>query len=199
MAGMMDRREAKFAARAAARVVRGRTSAAADGAEFAVRDVFLDGVAVPADAVVAAYWPTGSELDVRPLLFHLFEAGHTCALPVVAEQERPLVFRTWTPETVLVAGRFGIMEPVADAGEVVPSVLLVPLLAFDRGGHRLGYGAGFYDRTLQVLRDQASQGGGPVLAVGIGFAAQEVPLVPCDEYDQKLDWMVTEQSALKIE
>lgn len=199
MAGMMDLREAKAAARATARLVRGRTAAAAEGAEFAARDVFRNGITVPADARVAAYWPTGSELDVRPLLLHLFEAGHICALPVVAEQEQPLVFRAWTPEAVLIAGRFGIMEPTGDADEVVPSVLLVPLLAFDRVGHRLGYGAGFYDRTLLTLREQALRGGSPVLAVGIGFAAQEVPLVPCDEYDQKLDWMVTEHSALKIE
>jgi len=143
--------------------------------------------------VVAGYWPIGTELDVRHTLSHLDLIGFGCALPVVVAKGEPLTFRTWTPQVLMERSGLGILAPAATVPEVDPDVLLVPLLSFDRAGYRLGYGAGFYDRTLERLRRSK-----PLTAVGIGFAAQEVDSVPRDQYDQPLDWLVTERFALKI-
>ncbi len=145
-------------------------------------------------AVVAGYWPRGDELDVRDLLQALHGAGYGCALPVVTDPGRALAFRRWRPGGALKAGRFGIMEPAADAATVVPDMVIAPLLAFDRSGYRLGYGAGYYDRTLRELRRA-----GRVVAAGIGFEGQRVDSVPHDESDERLDWVVTETGAVRID
>lgn len=147
----------------------------------------------PRATVVAGYWPIGTELDVRHTLSHLDLIGFGCALPVVVAKGEPLVFRTWTPQTPMERSGLGILAPAAAVPEVDPDVLLVPLLAFDRAGYRLGYGAGFYDRTLERLRRSKR-----VTAIGIGFAGQEVDDVPRDRYDQPLDWLVTENFVLRI-
>lgn len=191
---MTDPREAKDAARLRARALRDAAldPAARARASHAVRERVLAELPLPG-GVVAGYWPLGSELDVRPLLLHLHEAGRTAALPVSGPKGTPLTFRAWTPDAPLREGRFGIREPAAESPEVVPAVLFVPLLAFDRRGHRLGYGAGYYDRTLAGLRAR-----GPVLAVGVGFAAQEVDSVPHGPYDQPLDRIVTERFSFEV-
>jgi 5-formyltetrahydrofolate cyclo-ligase len=147
----------------------------------------------PKTAIVAGYWPIGTELDVRHTLSHLDLIGFGCALPVVVAKGEPLVFRTWTPQTPMERSGLGILAPAATVPEVDPDVLLVPLLAFDRAGYRLGYGAGFYDRTLERLRRSKR-----VMAIGIGFAGQEVDGVPRDRYDQPLDWLVTENFVVRI-
>jgi 5-formyltetrahydrofolate cyclo-ligase len=147
----------------------------------------------PKTTVVAGYWPIGTELDVRHTLSHLDLIGFGCALPAVVARGEPLVFRTWTPQTPMERSGLGILAPAATVAEVDPDVLLVPLLSFDRAGYRLGYGAGFYDRTLERLRRSKR-----VTAIGIGFAGQEVDGVPRDGYDQPLDWLVTEKFVLKI-
>ena len=196
-------RPAKDAARAQARAAR---DAIADDlrplAAAGVRDRFMADIAGTTDVgagiglpegPVAGYWPLGSELDVRPLLLHLRSFGRLVALPVSGPRGQALTFRAWDPAVPLAAGRYGIHEPDADCPEVVPAVLLVPLLAFDRAGHRLGYGAGYYDRTLDALRAVR-----PVLAVGVAFAAQEVDAVPCADHDERLDWIVTERFALRF-
>ena len=181
-----------------ARAKRRAAHAEQDAAAAAVQRHFLDcleqNIGLPAGAVVAGYWTTGDELDVRPLLGALDDAGYRCALPVVVAPDAVLVFRRWRTGDVLTAGRFGIMEPGADAEAVTPDLVIVPLLAFDRAGYRLGYGAGYYDRTLGALR-----GAGPVVAVGVGFAAQGVDAVPHDAADARLDWVVTETGAVRIE
>lgn len=191
---MTDPRLAKDAARAKARAMRDAVGddAAREAAALAVRDRVVESVDLPA-GVVAGYWPLGSELDVRPLLIHLRSLGRTVALPLSGPRGQALTFRDWDPALPLAAGRYGIAEPGADRPEVAPTVLLVPMLAFDRTGHRLGYGAGYYDRTLDALRRN-----GPVLAVGVAFAAQEVEAVPCADHDERLDWIVTERDALRI-
>jgi len=174
-----------------------RRAAAADadagdgGERLAAR--FLEAVAVPGGDPVSGYWPIGDEMDVMPLLTALAARGHTIALPVVAGPRRPLVFRRWVAGDEMAEGPYGIREPVATAPAIAPRVLLVPLLAFDRAGSRLGYGAGFYDRSLAGLREK-----GETLAVGIAWAAQEVPAVPHDANDQTLDWVVTERAAIPI-
>jgi len=183
---------AKRALRDEARTRRAAAHArSGDGAALAVRDAFLDQVPVPAGAVVAGYSPIRDELDVMPLMERL-AAAHICALPVVTAPATPLVFRRWRPGDALERGQFGVASPGASASELRPDVLLVPMLAFDRFGRRMGYGAGFYDRTLARLRSQ-----GTVLAVGIAFAEQEVPSVPVDGHDQALDWIVTERGAFR--
>jgi 5-formyltetrahydrofolate cyclo-ligase len=146
-----------------------------------------------ATGIVAGYWPVGGELDCRPLLNWFDAAGWGCALPVVAGAAGSLRFRRWQPGAPLAAGAWGIPEPVVSAPEVRPTVVLVPLLAFDRAGHRLGQGGGHYDRTLALLRARAS-----VLAVGLAFALQEEPALPAAPHDQPLDWVVTEVGALRV-
>ena len=144
-------------------------------------------------AAVSGYWPLPGEIDVRVLLSHLDDQGYVCALPVVVARKAPLIFRRWTPGLVLEVGPFDTRHPGAEQPEVRPNVLLVPLLTFDADGYRLGYGGGFYDRTLGVLRSSGS----PV-AVGVAFAGQQVDHVPRDRYDQPLDWIVTEEKAVRI-
>ncbi len=193
-ATMTDTRAIKDAARAQARAVRDAVAddAVRQRAAASVRDRVLADVDLP-DGPVAGYWPLGSELDVRPVLLHLHGLGRSVALPVSGPRGQALTFRDWDPALPLAAGRYGIHEPGADRPEVAPAVLLVPMLAFDRTGHRLGYGAGYYDRTLDALRAVR-----PVLAVGVAFAAQEVEAVPCADHDERLDWIVTERFALKL-
>lgn len=151
----------------------------------------LDSIALPAGCVVSAYWPMAGELDPRPLMRRLHARGHGLGLPVMVGRDRPLAFRAWRPGDALEPGGFGTQVPPAGRPEVRPRVLLVPLLAFDRAGYRLGYGGGYYDRTLAALR-----AAGPTLAVGLAYAPQEVASVPHDDTDQRLDWIVTEAEAI---
>jgi len=165
---------------------------AADSLQQAFTDA-MGVMGVPATgAVIAAYWPMGDEIDVRPLLQHLHGAGYVCALPAVVVPKGPLVFRVWHPGMVLDSGVLGTSHPPAVATLVTPRVVLVPLLAFDAAGTRLGYGGGYYDRTLAGLR-----GTGQVLAIGIAYAAQRVDKAPRTGYDEPLDWIVTEEGAIK--
>ena len=169
---------------------RSRIVARAGDAGALLRDMFLKRVPLPPmGAVVAGFWPMGDEIDTRPLLYRLNELGYRCCLPVVVARGEALKFLRWTPETRMAPGGFGVSVP-AGTPEAVPELLIVPLLAFDRRGWRLGYGGGFYDRTLAALRAT-----GRPLAVGVAFAAQEVPSVPHGERDARVDWIVTEREA----
>jgi 5-formyltetrahydrofolate cyclo-ligase len=175
------------ALRAAARARRSAALAAAPSAAASIRDHLLGSGLVPARAVVSGWWPLPGELDARPALEALLARGHTVALPVVLAPRRPLQFREWRPEDPLHEGPFGVREPTLAATTRVPDVVLVPLLAFDPRGHRLGYGGGYYDRTLRVLREA-----GEVLAVGLALAAQEVAELPDEPWDERLDALITE-------
>lgn len=148
-------------------------------------------LAVPAGAIVSGFVPMRSEINPMPLLKRLAAAGARLALPVVAGRGRPLIMRAWEFGAPLDAGVWGIRQPKADAAEVDPDILIVPLAAFDRGGHRIGYGAGYYDMTINRLR-----GLKPVAAVGIAFAAQEIPKVPATERDARLDLVLTEREII---
>lgn len=134
---------------------------------------------------VSGYWPMGTEIDPRPALEALARHGPV-GLPVVEGPGRPLAFRLWRPGDPLEPGGFGTSVPVS-GDSMVPEVLIVPLLAFDGRGHRLGYGGGFYDRTLAALRAR-----GPVLAAGFAFAVQRVEALPAEPTDEPLDLIVTE-------
>ena len=181
----------KIEARAAAQARRGTLSGDAQAkAGAALRDHALAAIPMPEGCAVSGFWSMGSEIDTRPLLHALHERGHSVGLPVTVRRGLPLLFRAWAPGLELVSGGFGTEVPGPAQPEVVPRVVFVPLLAFDRAGYRLGYGGGFYDRTLAALRAE-----GPVLAVGLAFAAQEVESVPRGAHDQRLDWIVTEAGA----
>ena len=172
----------------------------AAGAAAAVRDRFLAAVPLAEGAAVSGYWPLADEFDPRPLLDRLHRAGHPIGLPVVVGRGLPLLFRRWHPGMGLIAGGFGVQVPPPEAPEVVPAVVLAPLLAFDRLGYRLGYGGGYYDRTLAILGFNPRMGAaGAVLAVGVCFACQEVAAVPRGPTDRRLDWIVTERAALRID
>jgi 5-formyltetrahydrofolate cyclo-ligase len=123
----------------------------------------------------------------------LADAGAKLALPVVAGKGKPLTMRAFTFGDVLASGVWGIREPKPEAPEVFPDILLVPLLAFDRSGHRIGYGAGYYDMTITALRARKS-----VAAVGIAFAAQEVAQVPSTPRDARLDLVLTEHEIIDV-
>jgi 5-formyltetrahydrofolate cyclo-ligase len=148
-------------------------------------------VTVQSGVVVSGFMPLKTEINPLPLMRKLADAGASLALPAIAGRGRPLHMRAYAFGDVLHSGQWGIREPMPDAPEVDPDILLVPLLAFDRLGHRLGFGAGYYDMTLTALRTRK-----PVVAIGIGFAAQEIPAVPVTPRDAPLDLMLTEQETI---
>ncbi|HLZ68201.1 MAG TPA: 5-formyltetrahydrofolate cyclo-ligase [Aliidongia sp.] len=142
--------------------------------------------------VVSGFWSIRSEIDVRPLMLALAGVtGAALAMPVVVGRGQRLIFRRWQPGVPLVEGPFGTAHPAESEPDLVPDLLLVPLLAFDRQRHRLGYGAGFYDRTLAGLR-----AAGPVTAVGVAYGAQEVAQVPVGDHDERLDLVLTERGII---
>lgn len=140
---------------------------------------------------VGGFWPIRSEIDPRPAMRRLAKAGHALALPVVTPAG--LVFRAWRIGDDLNAGKFGLSEPFATAPEVNPTALLVPLAAFDRRGHRIGYGAGYYDRAIARLSAH-----GRLFTIGICFATQEIDHVPDEAHDRALDMIVTEREIIRI-
>jgi len=151
----------------------------------------LDGL--PAWQVISGYLAIGDEIDPLPMFHQLKDAGKTCVLPVVIAREQPLIFRTWEPECLLENGPLNTRHPGAAMPTADPDVLLVPLLAFARDGYRLGWGGGFYDRTLAAYREQ----GRAVVSIGIAYSGQEVDNVPHDVYDQRVDFVVTEAGIIK--
>jgi 5-formyltetrahydrofolate cyclo-ligase len=148
---------------------------------------------VSAGTIVSAFMPLKSEINPLPLMRKLAEDGARLALPVVAGKGKPLTMRAYAFGDTLAAGVWGIREPKPDAPEVFPDILLVPLLAFDRRGHRLGYGAGYYDMTITALRARKT-----VVAVGIAYAAQEVAEVPTTPRDARLDLVLTENEVIDV-
>jgi 5-formyltetrahydrofolate cyclo-ligase len=158
-----------------------------DTAPAKLAENFLAHFALPKNAIVSGYWPGRSEFDLRPLMAELAARGHGIALPVVVARGSPLRFRRWRPGDALEIRAFELQEPRADAPELAPSVLLVPYLAVDREGYRIGYGAGYYDLTLAALRAQ-----GRVLAIGVGYADQSVERLPRESFDEPLDALATE-------
>jgi 5-formyltetrahydrofolate cyclo-ligase len=134
-----------------------------------------------------------SEINPIPLMRKLADAGATLALPVVAGKGRLLIMRAWSVGEPLASGVWGIREPKPDAPEVFPDILIVPLLAFDRRGHRIGYGAGYFDMTIAALRARK-----PIVAAGIAFAAQEIAEVPTTPRDARLDLVLTEREVIDL-
>ncbi|MGN6148257.1 MAG: 5-formyltetrahydrofolate cyclo-ligase, partial [Rhizomicrobium sp.] len=138
-------------------------------------------------SVVGGYIAIGDEADPHILLKKLTLQNCTLAFPRVAAKDEPLVFHHWKPGRVMTKGTYGIPEPSKDWPLAYPKILLVPLLAFDRAGHRLGYGGGYYDRTLDFLRANST-----VRAIGVAYAGQEVDELPREDHDHSLDAVITE-------
>ncbi len=175
-------------AKAAARKLALSRRIPVSGAGEALRDVILAESSPPAGALVGGFWSMGTEIDTRPLLAALHARGHALALPVTPPRGQPLVFRLWTPGTPMARGAMGTQHP-AEGDPVTPDWLIVPLLAFDRTGARLGYGGGYYDRTLGLL--------GRATAIGVAYAAQECPEVPTEPHDIRLTAIATELGVIR--
>jgi 5-formyltetrahydrofolate cyclo-ligase len=180
--------EAKSALRVRARAARAALEPARKvEAARAVADLGLTWLGPrPPQATVSGFASLADEFQLWALLRRLDGEGVPLALPVLAGKGQPLLFRAWRPGDLTSAGVWGIAEPKPDKPLLVPDILLVPLLAFDHQGWRLGYGGGFYDRTLRRLRAHK-----PIVAIGIGFDEQCVDAVPHLDYDERLDWVLT--------
>ncbi|MFT8809834.1 5-formyltetrahydrofolate cyclo-ligase [Gluconobacter sp.] len=156
--------------------------------EEALRGFLLKEILARPAHRVAAVWPLAGEVDLRPLCHALSAAGRQVLLPETTPKGSPLIFRRWTPASIMAAGRFGTSHP---EGEIdIPDLVLVPFLAFDGFGYRLGYGGGYYDRTLAML---------DVPAIGFGFAGQQIDLVPRGPYDVPIPAIVTERGVIRTD
>jgi len=151
---------------------------------------FLPGLAP--DAIVSGFASLPEELRAWPLLRRLQGEGRRLCLPVMQGKGKPLIFRAWAPGDVMDQGVWGIAEPKADKPALQPDVLIVPLLAFDAAGWRLGYGGGFYDRTLRSLRARKK-----IIAVGLAYDEQKIDAVPHLDYDERLDWVLTPSGPIR--
>jgi 5-formyltetrahydrofolate cyclo-ligase len=176
---------AKAAARTSARAH--RATLFSPDAPKRLAEALLARHAPPEGAIIAGYWPMGDEMDPRPLMLALASLGLALALPVTPPRGQPLAFRAWAPGGALRPGPVGTSEP-AEGALVNPDWLLVPLLAFDRAGRRLGYGGGYYDRTLAALPGAK--------AIGIAYAAQEMAEVPAGPQDFRLPLIATEAGVI---
>jgi 5-formyltetrahydrofolate cyclo-ligase len=168
----------------------------ADGVTRAAQAVASHGLAFAGplvqEAVVSGFSSLPDEFRVWPLLRRLSGEGHALAMPVMVGRGRPLIFRAWTPGDAMDRAVWGIAEPKADKAELEPDIVLAPLLAFDAAGWRLGYGGGFYDRTLKKLRARK-----PIVVVGLAYDEQQVDAVPHLDYDQRLDWVLRPSGPLR--
>lgn len=151
----------------------------------------VDFLAAPPGAIVSGFAAINDEINPAPLMTWLQAEGFRLALPVMQGRGKPLLMRAWTPGDAMNSAAWGIVEPMDDKPAVDPDILLVPLLAFDARGYRLGYGGGFYDRTLHRLRKLK-----PVVAVGLAYDELRVDAVPAESYDERLDWVLTPSGPL---
>jgi len=161
---------------------------AAAAETIAARDFPLD---IAPGTIVAGFMPMKSEINPLPLMRQLAGAGALLALPVMAGRGRPLILRAFAFGDALAAGVWGIREPMPEAPEVAPDIVIAPLAAFDRTGHRIGYGAGYYDLTIAGLRASKA-----VIAIGIAFSVQEIASVPATPRDARLDLVLTEREVI---
>ena len=183
----------KKRARKTALARRAEAHAAQSDAAAALVEHFPDEIWPGVGQVVAGYVAHRTEIDPVRLIetFHCEQAR--IALPRVDGPAEPLVFHQWQPGDALKAGAHGIAAPAPDSPKLKPALVLVPLLAFDHRGYRLGFGGGYYDRTLESLR-----AAGPVIVIGLAFEAQRMKKVPVQRHDQRLDWIITEKRAYRF-
>ena len=164
-----------------------RHNAANPAAFAALARLFLATIPLPPHSIISAYCAFRDEMDPAPLTTQLRAQGHPIALPYITGKKQPLRFHLHNPGDLLECHPMGLLQPLPSAPVVEPDILLVPLLAFDRMCHRLGYGGGYYDRTIEGLRSRK-----PITAIGIGFSYQEVSIVPVGPHDVTLDHIITE-------
>ncbi len=187
----MDLSEQKAAARKVAFAARKTAhDLGGDSAGCALLSTYLEGLE-PFETI-SAYMPIKTEISPLPVMQELCKKEKTLCVPVIQEVGLPLLFSVWTSGCEMVEGPFGAKVP-AEGQYVDPDVIIAPLVAFDRRGYRLGYGGGFYDRSIEGLLAKK-----PVVVVGFAYAAQEMPKIPTEPTDQRLDAMVTEQSILRF-
>ena len=179
--------EAKATLRKAAHAARAALSPSErEEAAGNVARLFFAEIAYAPEDVIAGYWRIRDELDCQSILVRLMDSGQRVVLPVVQGPEAPLDLRVWEADQPLYEAGFGTLAPSDLAPRATPDLVLVPLLGFDAAGTRLGYGGGYYDRTLAAL-------GKKPLLVGLAFSAQEVAHIPREPHDMPLDAVVTEQ------
>lgn len=176
-----------------ARTRRAGLKAAAPDAARAIAKNFITLITLYSNVVIAGYVAAHDEIDPGELIKALRWRGAVIALPRVAKKGEPLAFHRWDQKAVPVKGAYDVFEASSDWPPISPDVVLVPLLAFDEAGYRLGYGGGYYDRSLRAMR-----GKGSVLAIGLSYEGQEIAHIPHEATDEKLDWLVTEKGARKF-
>jgi 5-formyltetrahydrofolate cyclo-ligase len=175
---------------------RDRIDPRGESAEDAAEN-FFNSIKPSPDQIIALYWPKGREFDTTPLIHELLKRGFTCALPVIQKDERALRFARWQEGQPLAEGPFKVMQPVADDSTlwVDPDIFVIPYLAFDRHGYRLGYGKGHYDATIQHYRQKKK-----IVTVGYGYGQQAVLFnLPVEPHDEKMDWIITPQRVMRFE
>ena len=175
-------REVAKLSRAAAFATHGSSA----GERIAAHGLGFLGAAMAQGGSVAGFSAIRDEIDPAPLLLRLDADGHPLGLPTMQGRDRPLVFRSWSPGDAMAPAVWGIAEPLPTRPVVHPDIVLVPLLSFDSAGYRLGYGGGFYDRSLAELRRIK-----PIVAVGLAYDEQRLDAVPHLDYDEPLDWVLT--------
>lgn len=165
------------------------------GMEYAedIANHFVKHIPLMPQSVISAYWPIRSEVNIEPLMEKLVRNGHFLCLPCVATDGKSLVFRRYRLGDILDTGPYSLPQPMETSEEMQPYVLVVPMLAFSREGNRLGYGKGFYDRTIRSIRKEK-----PITVIGIAFSDQEVDSIPTEEHDQVMDWIITEKEVIRI-
>ncbi|MDP6968544.1 MAG: 5-formyltetrahydrofolate cyclo-ligase [Gammaproteobacteria bacterium] len=183
----------KKAFRIAAKATRLKAYNSTPNAGALIAQNIIQQIDIPPNSKVSGFWPLAEELDTVPILKALHAAGHQVLLPVMQGANQPLAFACWAPGDQLVAAGFNTLEPAPNQARMIPEVMICPLLAFDRKGYRMGYGGGFYDRSIAQI-----QANHPLLTVGVAFAAQEVESIITGPYDMPLHKIVTEQEVITI-
>ncbi len=157
----------------------------------AVTQNFIANIPLKQSDIIAGYWPLKDEIDITLVLEILEENGHSLCLPRIQQHDKDLSFRRYKRGDKLYKHSFGVMEPADLAALLQPDVVIVPLLAFDKSGHRIGFGSGYYDRTLRQLQEISE-----VIAVGVGYDFQQIDRIPSEPHDIKLDCVVTDKGVL---
>lgn len=162
----------------------------ADVATEKILESFLETFKLKKSCKISGYWPVGQELNIVPLLNHLYHLDFTCCLPVVHKVNDCLLFRKWTPGIKMQRDKCGILTPPSSFPIILPDLILTPIVAYDNKGNRLGYGAGYYDRTIFALRKKKRK---TLIVIGVAYEDQCLKSLPRNSYDQSLDWVITEK------
>ncbi len=164
------------------------------GTEYAqaIRTNFIQALNIMPQTIFGAYYPIGAEVNCRPLMDTLHAMGHTIALPIVVEKEEPLIYRMYKSGDQLEKGPFGTPEPVDFMPELVPDVMILPVMGFSAKGYRLGYGTGFFDRTVKKFRMEK-----PIKVIAVAYSGQEIEDFPVEQHDARCDMVITELGVTK--